>query len=94
MLYEQTPHDVLPQATHDELARQNFVQSLQVHLATQVFPGNKAAYEHRATPRFERERWRADYLDRILRVVREEQEAIARGKIPDSYEAAIQAVSS
>ncbi len=42
----------------------------------------------------ERERWRADYLDRLLRVVREEQEAIMRGETPDSYEAAVQAVSS
>jgi hypothetical protein len=42
----------------------------------------------------ERERWRADYLDRLLRVVREEQEAIMQGEAPDSYEVAVQAVSS
>ena len=37
----QLQHDLLPTATHDELARQNFVQSLKVHLATKVSPGNK-----------------------------------------------------
>lgn len=51
----QHQHAVLPAATHDESARQNFVQSLKVHLATRVSPGNKTVYEHRAAPRFSRE---------------------------------------
>ena len=51
----QHQHAALPAATHDELARQNFVQSLKVHLATRVSPGNKTVYEHRAAPRFARE---------------------------------------
>ena len=42
----------------------------------------------------ERERWRAEYLDRILRVVREEQEASARGETPDSYDNVVREVSS
>ncbi len=42
----------------------------------------------------EREQWRVEYLDRILRVVREEQEAIARGETPDSYDTIVRAVSS
>ncbi len=54
----QLQHDLLPTATHDELARQNFVQSLKVHLATKVSPGNKTIYEHRAAPRFAREHQR------------------------------------
>lgn len=54
----QRQHAVLPAATHDELARQNFVQSLKVHLATRVSPGNKTIYERRAAPRFEREHQR------------------------------------
>lgn len=49
----QRQHAVLPAATHDELARQHFVQSLKVHLATRVSPGNKTIYERRAAPRFE-----------------------------------------
>jgi len=52
---EQTRHKMLPQTSHDELARQNFVQSLKVHLATRVSPGNERVYERRARPRFERE---------------------------------------
>jgi len=52
---EQLQHEVLPRATHDELARQNFVQSLKVYLASKVSPGNKVVYEHRAKPRFEQE---------------------------------------
>ncbi len=54
----QLQHDLLPTATHDELARQNFVHSLKVHLATTVSPGNKSIYERRAAPRFEREQRR------------------------------------
>ena len=54
----QLQHAVLPVATHDEFARQNFVQSLKVHLATKVSPGNKTVYERRAAPRFEREHQR------------------------------------
>ncbi len=51
----QFQHPLLPTATHDELARQDFVQSLKVHLATTVSPGNKTIYERRAAPRFARE---------------------------------------
>jgi len=55
----QLQHDMLPHATHDELARQNFVQSLKVYLASKVSPGNKVVYEQRAKPRFEQEYKRA-----------------------------------
>ncbi len=56
---EQTQHAMLPRASHDELARQNFVQSLKIHLATKVSPGNERVYERDAKPRFEREHRRA-----------------------------------
>jgi hypothetical protein len=49
-------------------------------------PGEQAAEE--------REHWRVEYLDRILRVVREEQEAIAAGETPDSYDNIVRDVSS
>lgn len=49
----QFEHGILPQATHDELARQSFVQSLKVHLASKVSPGNKVVYEERVKPAFE-----------------------------------------
>jgi ubiquinone/menaquinone biosynthesis C-methylase UbiE len=72
-MYEQTQHQMLPRATHDELARQNFVQSLKVHLATKISPGNKTAYVQRAKPRFEREHKRApqDRHD-VRRVMKDE----------------------
>ena len=54
----QHQHDMLPTATHDELARQDFVKSLKVHLATKVSPGNKTIYERNAAPRFEQEHQR------------------------------------
>ncbi len=50
----QRQHDMLPAATHDELARQNFVQSLKIHLATKVSPGNKTIYERTAALRFQK----------------------------------------
>ena len=42
----------------------------------------------------ERERWRAEYIARILRVVHEEREAIEREDAPESYEAVVRTVSS
>jgi hypothetical protein len=42
----------------------------------------------------ERERWRAEYIARILRVVHEELDAIEQGEAPESYENAVRAVSS
>jgi ubiquinone/menaquinone biosynthesis C-methylase UbiE len=56
---EQNQHGMLPRASHDELARQNFVQSFKIHLATRVSPGNERVYERRAKARFEREHRRA-----------------------------------
>lgn len=54
----QLEHDILPQANHDELARQNFVQSLKVYLAGEVSPGNKIVYEKCVKPAFERQHGR------------------------------------
>lgn len=72
-MYDQTRHDMLPQATHDEQARQNFVQSLKEHLAMHVSPGNKSVYTRRAKPRFEKEHHRAPQ-DRheVRRVMKDE----------------------
>lgn len=72
-MYDQTRHDMLPQATHDEQARQNFVQSLKEHLAMHVSPGNKSVYTQRAKPRFEKEHHRAPQ-DRheVRRVMKDE----------------------
>jgi SAM-dependent methyltransferase len=45
-------HDLLPETTHDERARFNFLANLNKHLATVVSPGNKPAYERRVRPDF------------------------------------------
>ncbi|MEP0859683.1 class I SAM-dependent methyltransferase [Trichocoleus sp. DQ-U1] len=55
----QFQHRMLPQATHDELARQNFVNSLKGYLTSQITPGNKAIYEKRLKPQFEQEHQRS-----------------------------------
>jgi SAM-dependent methyltransferase len=53
-MQRQTTHAALPAASHDEAARQAFVQSLKLHLATKVVPGNRAVYERQVRPEFER----------------------------------------
>ncbi|MDH3682306.1 MAG: class I SAM-dependent methyltransferase [Acidimicrobiia bacterium] len=50
----QRHHAMLPDEGHDDLARENFVQALKAHIATQVSPGVRDVYEHRA-----RDRWRS-----------------------------------
>lgn len=54
----QYEHEILPEATHDELARQSFVQSLKVYLASGVSAGNKVVYEELVKPVFERQHGR------------------------------------
>lgn len=56
---QQLRHDLLPREDHDEFARQSFVQSLKVHLANKVSPGNKFVYEKRVKPLFTSEHRRA-----------------------------------
>ncbi|MBW4688074.1 MAG: class I SAM-dependent methyltransferase [Komarekiella atlantica HA4396-MV6] len=55
---QQFQHAMLPQPTHDELARQNFVQSLRMHIFRNLLPGNKVVYEKRVKPKFEQEHQR------------------------------------
>jgi hypothetical protein len=47
------------------------------------------AYRADGSAATERERWRADYLERILRVIHQEREALADGQAPPAYEQAI-----
>ncbi|MEH2162035.1 MAG: class I SAM-dependent methyltransferase [Nostoc sp.] len=58
MMAQQFQHAMLPQPTHDELARQNFVQSLKIHIFRNLIPGNKVVYEKLAKPKFEQEHQR------------------------------------
>ncbi|NQV81237.1 MAG: class I SAM-dependent methyltransferase [Alphaproteobacteria bacterium] len=50
----QTPHDILPDEHHDEVARQEFVTSFKVHVLTDLGPGNKRAFENRGAPAFQK----------------------------------------
>src|SRR5689334_23215613 len=54
----QLQHAMLPKATQEELARQEFVQSLKVHIFRNLSPGNKVIYEKLAKPKFEQEHQR------------------------------------
>jgi SAM-dependent methyltransferase len=52
-------HPLLPEPTHDENARQEFVKSLRGHLSARVMPGNYAIYSKRVEPGFREEHGRA-----------------------------------
>ncbi|MDB5364855.1 MAG: SAM-dependent methyltransferase [Rhodospirillales bacterium] len=52
-------HAVFPEGKHDEIARFNFLASLNQHIATRIFPGNRLAYEARVKPAFEKAAGRA-----------------------------------
>ncbi len=43
-------HDVFPEVTHDEVARFNFLASLNKHIGTVLSPGNKLAFDTRVEP--------------------------------------------
>jgi SAM-dependent methyltransferase len=70
---QQFQHAMLPQPTHDELARQNFVQSLRMHLFKNLAPGNKVIYEKLAKPRFEQKHQRPPENRYEIREVMEQQ---------------------
>ena len=45
-----TKHDVFPVASHDEVARLNFLTHLNVHLSSQILPGVKTAFDKQVKP--------------------------------------------
>ncbi|MCH8113689.1 MAG: class I SAM-dependent methyltransferase [Proteobacteria bacterium] len=51
-------HGIMAQANHDEAAREDFVAAMYYHVQSEVFPGNKIAYEERVLPRFLKEKKR------------------------------------
>ena len=52
-------HAVFPQATHDEVARFDFLTRLNMHLSQAVLPGVRKAYESRVKPAFVQDQGRA-----------------------------------
>jgi ubiquinone/menaquinone biosynthesis C-methylase UbiE len=53
-VHAQAEHRALPPATHDEFARQEFVRAFKEHLVKHVHGGNRAVYERKVKPAFER----------------------------------------
>ena len=51
-------------------------------------------YRPDETAAADRERWREEYLERVLRIVHHELESVELGEAPGSYERAIEKVSS
>jgi ubiquinone/menaquinone biosynthesis C-methylase UbiE len=51
----QAIHGMLPDTTHDEMSRQNFVMSMRAFVTAGVTPGHTALYEKVVKPRFVRE---------------------------------------
>ncbi|WP_094672477.1 class I SAM-dependent methyltransferase [Hydrocoleum sp. CS-953] len=52
-------HSMLPQANHDELARQNFVRSLRNYLSSKMRHNLKLLYQETVKPQFEKENQRS-----------------------------------
>jgi SAM-dependent methyltransferase len=48
----QAQHAVLPKATHDENARQEYAKSMRAYVTGTLTPGNRVIYERRALPAF------------------------------------------
>ena len=54
----QDRHAILPDATHDEAAREDFCASLRKVFTTDLFPGTRQIYRDRLLPEFEKKHGR------------------------------------
>ena len=50
--FQQQQHDVLPVASQDEQARQEFTKSFKQYIQEKILPGVKQVYENRCAPRY------------------------------------------
>ena len=48
----QGKHPMLPDNTHDEIARQMYVSNLKLHLANHISPKLKNTYKEQVVPKF------------------------------------------
>jgi SAM-dependent methyltransferase len=55
----QDKHDILPVATHDEFAREEFVSTLRKRFTTDIWPGTRRVYAEKVLPAFEARHGRA-----------------------------------
>ena len=56
---ETLPHPMLPEANHDELAGQQFVQAMKMHVSSKITAGNHKIFDHAVRPAFEKKHRRA-----------------------------------
>ena len=49
----QQPHSVLPGATHDEFAREEFIATLRKRFTTDIWPGTRKLYAEKVLPAFD-----------------------------------------
>ncbi len=73
--FQQMPHAVLPQATPDEAARQEFAKSLKQFVQQGLLPGLGPIFHTRAAKRFEREAGHAPA----------DRHDIRKAMVPDAY---------
>lgn len=53
-MQEPYPHLMMPCATHDEVARQNVLTTLRIHLEEEIYPGDAVVYERKVKPEYRR----------------------------------------
>ena len=70
----QFAHAMLPDASHDEAARQEFTASFKRHISSDVTPGNRAVAERRAVPAFRKAHGRAPESRGELRATMERED--------------------
>ena len=58
MMENQGKHEMLPENTHDEVNRQMFISGLKLHLAGQISPHLRSAYEKNVKPKIVRQKKR------------------------------------
>ena len=78
----QQAHAMLPSATHDEGARQDFCASLRKMFTTELFPGSRAIYTNKLLPEFERKHGRKPATQREARGSRGVAERVSPGAGP------------
>ena len=54
-IFQQLPHEILPEADADEASRQEFVKSFKQYIQSSILPGVKVAFDQRAAPAFQRQ---------------------------------------
>lgn len=69
--FQQQPHDMLPRATHDEAARQEFAKSFKQFIQEGLLPGLKPVFTERAAKKFQQQHGRAPADRRDIRTAME-----------------------